>query len=250
MHYYSTDGRRSRVIGTLAAFIYVAGWVVVMLVVNFRLNTEVIEEGVMLDIIGDPGQAAAMQQATVKPVQTVPQPPSQEELATQDTEEAPAIAPEKPKEKTKPKPQPEKPQEKPRQADPNALFRPSKNTSQGGATASAETGQGKGGYSGDEKGSGGGGVDSEYSVGNRTLVGRLPLPSTDYGKNKQGKVVVEIMVNEDGAVTSATYRAKGSTTSDNQLVRVAIEAARKARFTHGSSDIPEMGTITYTFKLQ
>jgi TonB family protein len=73
---------------------------------------------------------------------------------------------------------------------------------------------------------------------------RLPKPSADF--QQEGQVVVTIMVDAAGSVTSATV-ADGTTISDRATQQLAIQAARQAKFTEG--DTPQIGKITYTFKL-
>lgn len=79
----------------------------------------------------------------------------------------------------------------------------------------------------------------------RGLVGSLPQPAYP-GGNIGGRVVVRVTVNEQGRVVSAVYEPKGSTTSDSTLVRSAVEAAKKARFTE-SKAFAQGGLITYNF---
>ena len=75
-------------------------------------------------------------------------------------------------------------------------------------------------------------------------VKRLPKPSEDFAQ--AGVVVVSIMVDAAGNVTNANP-AEGTTISDRHTVQLALQAARQAKFTEG--DTPQMGKITYTFKL-
>ena len=75
-------------------------------------------------------------------------------------------------------------------------------------------------------------------------VKRLPKPSSDFAQ--AGVVVVSIMVDAAGNVTNANP-AEGTTISDRHTVQLALQAARQAKFTEG--DTPQMGKITYTFKL-
>ena len=81
-----------------------------------------------------------------------------------------------------------------------------------------------------------------------TLVGRdvkrLPKPSSDFAQ--AGLVVVQIMVDAAGNVTNATV-TEGTTISDRATQQLALQAARQAKFTEG--DTPQIGKITYTFKL-
>jgi hypothetical protein len=63
-------------------------------------------------------------------------------------------------------------------------------------------------------------------------------------------VVIQIVVNAAGVVTSATYHPVGSTTDRRELVDAALKEARKARFNKlDDSSKVQTGTITYVFKL-
>jgi len=77
----------------------------------------------------------------------------------------------------------------------------------------------------------------------------LPAPKYDY--QGEGRVVVEVSVDRSGKVTQAIPGTKGSTTLDEYLLRVAKEAALKARF-DPKTDAPviQKGTITYNFILR
>ena len=92
---------------------------------------------------------------------------------------------------------------------------------------------------GEGKGSGG----NSWSLPGREIKGSLPKASNNF--RQEGKVVVEIRVNAAGQVISATV--KGGDVSDKQTQQLALEAARKAKFTEGDHD--QIGTITYIFKL-
>ena len=84
---------------------------------------------------------------------------------------------------------------------------------------------------------------NNWSLSGRGLRGTLPQPSNNF--RQEGKVVVEIRVNAAGQVISATV--KGGDVSDKQTQQLALDAARKAKFTEGDHD--QIGTITYIFKL-
>ena len=75
-------------------------------------------------------------------------------------------------------------------------------------------------------------------------VKRLPKPSSDFAQ--AGVVVVNIMVDAAGNVTNATV-ADGTTISDRATQQLALQAARQSKFSEG--DTPQIGKITYTFKL-
>jgi colicin import membrane protein len=99
-------------------------------------------------------------------------------------------------------------------------------------------------------GPGGGTGNSNISY---DLAGRrhqsLPLPKYDY--QGEGRVVVEVTVDRSGTVTKAIAGVKGSTTLDEYLLRVAREAALKAKFdSNPAAPVIQKGTITYNFRLK
>ena len=83
----------------------------------------------------------------------------------------------------------------------------------------------------------------------RTQNGTLPRPA--YSVQKDGKVVVEIWVDNYGTVQKAVPGAEGTTVTDRDLWNEARKAAMKASF-NISADAPAMqkGTITYIFKVK
>lgn len=74
----------------------------------------------------------------------------------------------------------------------------------------------------------------------------LPRPSTNY--NTAGTVVVYVTIDSEGNVTNAEVDLSGTTTSDATLRRLAVEAARRAKF-RPSSRTEQGGRITYNFRL-
>jgi colicin import membrane protein len=77
----------------------------------------------------------------------------------------------------------------------------------------------------------------------------LPTPKYDY--QGEGRVVVDVSVDRSGKVIQAIPGTKGSTTLDEYLLRVAKEAALKARFDPKADAPPvQKGTITYNFILK
>ncbi|MFO7852848.1 MAG: energy transducer TonB family protein [Bacteroidota bacterium] len=77
------------------------------------------------------------------------------------------------------------------------------------------------------------------------------LPKPTYDIQDEGIVVVEVTVDRNGNVTQAVPGVKGSTTLEEYFLRVAREAAMKAKFDR-KPDAPviQKGTITYKFKLR
>lgn len=98
------------------------------------------------------------------------------------------------------------------------------------------------GIQGNPMGKGCGSVGgNQWSVAGRDV---KSLPKPDSSFNKEGTVVVSITVDANGKVISA--RAIGGTVSDRTMRALAEEAAQKAVFSTGSSEV--RGTITYTFR--
>lgn len=91
------------------------------------------------------------------------------------------------------------------------------------------------------------GTSGNWSLAGRDIQGKLPEP--DLPLQKYGKVVVEIAVDSNGKVISATPGKQGTTNLDPELLRLAKEAAEKARFT-SSSKVKQIGFITYIFELE
>ncbi len=107
----------------------------------------------------------------------------------------------------------------------------------------AQTGSGSqgAGQKGNPVGHGSSGGNS-WNLSGRGIKGTLPKPANTF--NQEGRVIIEIRVNAAGNVISATI--KGGTISDKQTIQLALDAARKAKFTEGDHD--QIGTITYNFK--
>ncbi len=215
--------------------------------------------------------------------------PVEEEIITQDTEEAPVIEdevvekePEKEVEKEiieeeKPDPIPEEiieekpvekiidsvfieeepieevPVEKPKPVvNKRALYTGSSSDSQGtnqGITEGAGD-QGKPhGYkeSDDYSGQGGSGNGISFSLGGR---GSLFLEKPTATFKEQGTVVVSIWVDQDGNVKKAQVSAKGTNILDQNLRKIAVNAAYNSTFIKDNNAAElQRGTITYNFIL-
>ena len=85
---------------------------------------------------------------------------------------------------------------------------------------------------------------NSWTLSGRGIRGTLPQPSNNF--NQEGKVVVQIRVNAAGNVVDARC-ANGTTITDYQTQKIALEAAKKAKFTEGEYE--QIGTITYIFRI-
>ena len=91
--------------------------------------------------------------------------------------------------------------------------------------------------------------EPQVNLKGRTHNGTLPRPSCSV--QKEGRVVVDIWVDNYGTVQKAVAGAEGTTVTDSDMWNAARKAAMKASF-NMSADAPAMqkGAITYIFKLK
>lgn len=66
---------------------------------------------------------------------------------------------------------------------------------------------------------------------------------------KTGIVVINVCVDPQGNVTSASYTRRGSSTTDPDLKALSVETASRYRFSPADID-KQCGTITFDFKVQ
>ena len=152
--------------------------------------------------------------------------------------------------------------------DPKALYKPksgdgitNKNGNQGKETGDMNSNsyKGDGGSGGGQGGGNGTGVGPgngpgigpghdkgiSYFMKDRTL---KYLPKPVYNSKNEGIVVVDIWVDKNGNVTKAIAGGRGTTTTNQQLWKLAGEAAKRATFSVNSKAPEEQkGTITYNF---
>ena len=246
------------------------------------------EEGIAINFgYEEDGSGANTQAAPSTPVQNIPEPveptpAAQEEVVTQDVEDAPVIEqteepvketpkepevkkPEEPVKETTPDPEPEPdPQpteeelEQQRKQDRlNKLFNTSKNGSgsgEGETTGGGDQGDPNGDpLSPNRTGNGGIGNSGDYYLAGRDARNR-PKPINDC--NKEGVVVVKIRVDSEGRVVETTGGVNipngpvsnfGTSTC---LVNRAESAARKTTWTPKSGAGLQVGYIVYRFELR
>jgi len=83
-----------------------------------------------------------------------------------------------------------------------------------------------------------------YSLVNRTARG---LPNPVYTCEGGGKVVINIVVNNNGYVIKTDYNSSASTTRNACLIDMAEEYAKQSNFTTDPNKDKQLGTITYNF---
>ncbi len=221
-------------------------------------------------------------QQVAKAAESQPTPStSQEDLETQNTEDAPVVETKKDIKKPKEKPNPDalvKPQIKPvanstpqpvkPQVDKNALFSPGAlgkpNKSKGDGEGHGPGDQGDPNGDPNSKNYHGGGTGTGTGVGNGpghgldgvgdknvSLRGRhiKAKPKFSYDCDARGKVVMAIKVSKTGRVTSADFSQSGSTTADECLINRARQLALEYTFDENSTAADlQVGSITFSFK--
>ncbi len=117
------------------------------------------------------------------------------------------------------------------------------------------------------KGNGSGETSGDSQKGNPAGIGKSPegvtglngrslttnrgrLIEPPYPGNQQGRVVIDIVVDSQGRVTSATINVGKTTIGDNAIRNQAIAAARKNRFSTIKGTAVAKGTITFNYKIK
>ena len=229
MYYYDPNDRKPRLWAVVVTLLYAALIGVSFAFVSFDFRRIEVKVGDEIEIeLYDP----PVRETPPTPVKPSPQPRVHEQAAGEEQTA-----------------QVEGKDETTRTPNPQALFKMNK----GGADEPENAGNPHA-KEGEDKASGIGpglnpdGLDQlDKGLQGRGLAGNLPKPT--YPGSKSGKVLIRVTVNSQGAVTSATFEPKGSTTSDSQLVEAAIAAAKKARFTESRATV-QGGTITYLFRME
>lgn len=114
---------------------------------------------------------------------------------------------------------------------------------------------GKDGNQGDPGGDPNSDILTGVSTGSGTVGGglgsrgRVKSPKVQENSQASGTVVLNVCVDSNGNVISATYTQRGSTTGNSQLKSAAIRNAKSWKFSKGGPD-KQCGTITYKFKVK
>lgn len=86
---------------------------------------------------------------------------------------------------------------------------------------------------------------SSYSINSRQLIGKMESPA--YDSDVEGKVTINIRVDENGSVISA-FVGSPTTISDKETLQASVKAALSTKFSKGEGI--STGSITYGFKLK
>lgn len=132
------------------------------------------------------------------------------------------------------------------QGNPNGDLNSTSYTGDGGSGGGTGGGHGNGNGPGNGDGDGPGkDKGTSYFMKDRTAKN---IPKPIYNSKEEGLVVVNIWVDKKGNVTKAEAGARGTTTTNQALWKIATTAAKRATFSV-KADAPEeqKGTITYNF---
>lgn len=249
--------KKSNKYGIVGSFLFCGILLILLLFIYLPGLKKPEDEGLMISF-GETEEGSGMTQTpapkpVVVPVSAPPKPvkPVKQDLMTQ-TDNSLAIAEQKKKDEQRKEQQiierqrleneriqaekKRKQQEAIEKASMDGMFGNNNSSGSGTNTADSQQGNPVG------KGSSGG---NSWSLSGRNLSGRLVSPS--YNQDVEGKITVNIRVDQSGRVTSASI---GSPTniSDSQTRSAAITAAQSTRFSSGK-DVSS-GSITYNFKLK
>jgi hypothetical protein len=147
---------------------------------------------------------------------------------------------------------------------PKAVYAGGKSTANGGNNADSYNGarnQGIAGGRGDQ-GKANGNPNSDSYTGNggtgrsgvqirSGLQGRrlTRFPSFEDDFNENAKVAVDVVVDQNGNVRSATVNPRGTTTTSSSIRNIALRKAAQLKFNTGSAE-QQTGTIVFDFKLR
>ena len=235
MEYYNPIDRTSRRFAAAITFVVMAVGALLLSYVSIDVR--------IMELTEPPLEILFEEEPVVEP----PQPVRQQSAPTDvRRDRAPAHVEKATKEQSV---QTEGAAEKTQTINPNALFKPVTGNAEEVATGNRLAPDGE---QESHKGEGLGynlqGTDQlDAGLQGRGLREGLPKPSTRY--NSAGRVVVYVTIDSNGDVLTAKVDLDGTTTSDETLRRLAVEAARKAKF-KPSQRTAQGGRITYDFKLQ
>lgn len=134
-------------------------------------------------------------------------------------------------------------------SNPNALFGGMSEEGEGGGNNNGK-GKGDGGKEGDGHGPKNG--PGYFGAGNSYLEGRtlIEKPTVESGFDAEGKVVVDIWVDQTGKVIRTSINESLTNTSNKDLRDRAKRAAKRVVWNaDNGADIEQKGTVTINFKL-
>jgi len=214
---------------------------------GMEINFGTSDDGMMSDIPSPPSESMP------EPAQPETADQVDEEVLTQDTEEAPAIVEKKEEKKVEEKEvvKEKEPEPKPNRTLNMADRMKSTNTTEGGGDGVTGEAGDQGKINGDPNsknysGLGGSGGGPSFSLAGRSM--KKP-PKIQDNSQDEGTVVVDIIVDKYGKVIRANAGARGSNTTSPVLYEKATKAALETRFSANPDADQQKGTMTFIFIL-
>lgn len=263
-----TNKQKANTYATIGTILFLVLLFLLLWFVYISAPKDIDEEGVEVAFgeVEDAGGYEA-EESEAMPMEAVVPPtssaPSNNDLMTQEDEEALALQRQREKEQREQKAR-EEAERKAREkalAEQKAKEDAEKQKAQnlvGGLFGGNGSGQGNTGNSGTSgSGTGSGAGNQGNPIGKGTLNGHaysldgrapksIPNPVGEYNEN--GKVVVQIRVNANGDVVYAKSTT-GTQTANASLIKMAEDAARKSKWDAKPGANDQIGTITYIFKV-
>ena len=192
----------------------------------------------------------------IDPQQEIQETPAQQiterSVATQDTEDAPAVVANEAKKANAEEATAEKEESKPA-INPNALYTGRRNNSTGRGDGTGTEGGNQGSNQGDPLASNygeGGSGDGDIGLSIQDRGWAVPPDIEDNGQ-QAGVVMVEVRVARDGRITFARVSLKGTTLTDKALWDKCERAVRSARFNEiERAPREQRGLIPFRFRLK
>jgi TonB family protein len=243
----------------------------ILLILGFTVLRTVVpeEEGVLVNF-GNVNAAAGtfepqytggtLPQPTIPPVATQPQSP-RENIATQDIEESVAIEEARKREERRIENErrqaeyEQRRREEERQRQEDAISNRvagafGSGNAEGRNQGDAQTGTGNQGspFGNSDRGANEGtGSYGTFNLNGRSI-GSGGLPRPEYNVQEEGRIVIEIIVDPKGNVTSAQIN-RGTNIDNASLRQSALAAAKRAKFNSITGTNPQRGTIIYNYRL-
>lgn len=263
-----TNKQKANTYATIGTILFLVLLFLLLWFVYISAPKDIDEEGVEVAFgeVEDAGGYEA-EESEAMPMEAVvpptPAAPSNNDLMTQEDEEALALQRQREKEQREQKAK-EEAERKKREEQALAEQRAKEDAARKKAqelaalVAGSGNGQGNAGNSGTSgSGTTSGAGNQGNPIGKGTLNGHaysldgrapksIPNPVGEYNEN--GKVVVQIRVNANGDVVYAKSTT-GTQTANASLIKMAEDAARKSKWDAKPGANDQIGTITYIFKV-
>lgn len=251
--------KKTELYATIGTIVICGILLAILLLCGLTIQKEQLEEGLMVsfgDDITGYGEPAPQTPtvAAVAPA-VIPKETVQEKLMTQDE---PSVALEQEKKRKKEQEQQrqqqlieQQRQQEQREAEQRKRDAQSAKAASAGKVFSNTPSKGSGDGEGDKmqgnpagRGNSGG---HSWSLDGRDILGSIAEPP--YEGKQEGRVVVNIKVDENGTVTSASIKERGTTISDEALRNACKTAALKVKFSTARNSVHALGEITFRFTL-